>query len=123
MSKGYYNRLGTRQTGHGCKSGKTGPLKRKDIIKRSLTRLLSDGFFSEWRTADEIAWNINKELSKHWTLLNGHMVGSLMRMYVKDYNIETKKRSRLKYYRVANSRIRGNKPTAANLGKNTSDSK
>tara|TARA_R100000995_G_scaffold58385_1_gene29279 strand:+ start:14301 stop:14666 length:366 start_codon:yes stop_codon:yes gene_type:complete len=121
MSKGYYNRTGTLQTGHGCKSGKTGPLKRKDIIKREIVELLDSGFFSEWRTSHEIAWNLNKKLSKHWTPMNGHTVGSLIRSYIKPYNIETFKKSRLKYYRVADGKIRGNKPPAANIGKITSD--
>ena len=121
MNKKWYNRRGTLQTGHGCKSGKSGPLKRKDVIKREIIELLNSGFFSEWRTSNEIAWNLNKKLSKHWTPMNGHTVGSLMRSYIKPYKIETFTRSRLKYYKVADRGLRGNNPPAANIGQNRSD--
>ena len=73
-------------TGHGYMSGKTGPRKRKVVIKERLEALLKNDFFVGWKLAHEVATEINKGIPDDWEV-SGRTIGALLRRYVDKHNL------------------------------------
>lgn len=60
-------------------NGKPGPLPKKLWYKQRIIDIYHEGFFSEWRNADEIAFEVNKYYPAHWTAFSKNAVHSYMK--------------------------------------------
>jgi len=74
--------LGTRN------GGGTGPPSKKKLYPMLMKALYDDGFFEEWRTPSEIAWEANKRVCKSWNQIKPSAVDR----YIKKAGLELRKR-------------------------------
>lgn len=61
-----------------------GPQKRRKVYALAIEKVLCSHWAKEPLTSIEIAELANKDISNHWTKLNGFSVGAIMRKYEKE---------------------------------------
>lgn len=66
----------------------TGPPPKKKLYPMLMRALYDDGFFEEWRTPSEIAWEANKRVCKSWNQIKPSAVDR----YIKKAGLELRKR-------------------------------
>ena len=66
------------------KGRRHGPQKRRKVYALAIEKVLCSHWAKEPLTSVEIAELANKDISNHWTKLNGFSVGAIMRKYEKE---------------------------------------
>ncbi len=66
-----------------------GPQKKKTIYKNAIEKVLNEN--NDWLSAEEISWKANKHISTFWTQLNTYSVSALLRPYVKNGLVNSRK--------------------------------
>ena len=66
----------------------TGPPPKKKLYPMLMRVLYDDGFFEEWRTPSEIAWEANKRVCKSWNQIKPSAVDK----YIKKAGLNLRKR-------------------------------
>lgn len=67
---------------------RTGPPPKKKLYPMLMRALYEDGFFKEWRTPSEIAWEANKRVCKSWNQIKPSAVDR----YIKKAGLQLRKR-------------------------------
>tara|TARA_R100000234_G_scaffold96004_1_gene64291 strand:+ start:175 stop:504 length:330 start_codon:yes stop_codon:yes gene_type:complete len=68
--------------------GGTGPPPKKKLYPMLMRALYEDGFFKDWRTPSEIAWEANKRVCKSWNQIKPSAVDR----YIKKAGLNLRKR-------------------------------
>jgi len=71
-----------------------GPQPRRKVYAMAIEKVLDSHWGDEWLTSGEIAYMANKDVSNHWTQLNGFSVGAIMRKYEKSGNVISRKQGK-----------------------------
>ena len=66
------------------KGRRHGPQPRRKVYALAIEKVLCSHWAKEPLTSGEIAELANKDISNHWTKLNGFSVGAIMRKYEKE---------------------------------------
>lgn len=71
-----------------AKSQTRGPMSKRALYPFLMKCLAEEGFFSEWRTPEEIAFEANKRVSKTWRPIRP----STVRRYLQKAGLQMKER-------------------------------
>ena len=71
-----------------------GPQPRRKVYAMAIEKVLDSHWGDEWLTSSEIAYMANKDISNHWTQLNGFSVGAIMRKYEKSGHVKSERKGK-----------------------------
>tara|TARA_Y100001938_G_C7969114_1_gene368395 strand:- start:318 stop:620 length:303 start_codon:yes stop_codon:yes gene_type:complete len=74
------------------KSQTRGPMNKKTLYPFLMKCLAEEGFFEEWRTPSEIAWEANKRVSRTWRPISP----SSVRRYMQKAGLQMRERKQNK---------------------------
>ena len=61
------------------RKGKPGPLKKREWYAQRIRDIYDEGFFSEWKNSEQIAFEVNKYYPKAWTPIAKYAVHSYIK--------------------------------------------